>query len=261
MRRPIIAANWKLHMLRDEAHRFVRTLRDRLDAGRSGTEHGVEVVIAPPFTALDVVREAAAGSAIALAAQDVCAESSGAFTGEVSAPMLADAGCRYCIVGHSERRTLYGETSEQVSRKAAALLAAGIRPIVCVGESLDEREAGETESVLRRQLAESLADVSPARAADCVLAYEPIWAIGTGRTATPEQAQAAHRFIRERLAEQLGDASDSVRIQYGGSVKPDNVAAIMAGPDIDGALVGGASLDPDSFAKIVSYDSRESVPS
>jgi triosephosphate isomerase len=214
----------------------------------------VEIVLAPPFTALAATHDALAGSAIALCAQDVCAESHGAFTGEVSAAMLADAGCLYCIVGHSERRSLYRETSEEVSRKARALLDAGLRPIVCVGETLAQREAGETEAVLARQVDASLADVDPAHAGDLVLAYEPVWAIGTGETATPEQAQAAHAFIRNRLADRFGAAAATVRIQYGGSVKPDNASAIMAEPDIDGALVGGASLEPESFARIVAYD-------
>jgi len=251
MRKPIVAANWKLNKLQDEARGFVRVLLGKLGEAAGGD---VEVVIAPPFTALAATRAALADSPVALAAQDVCAEASGAFTGEVSAAMLADAGCRYCIVGHSERRTLYGETSEQVACKAAALLAAGLRPIVCVGEQLEQREAGRTEAVLAEQLDGSLTGIDAPRAQEIVLAYEPVWAIGTGRTATPEQAQAAHRFIRERLGERFGARAESIRIQYGGSVKPDNVKAIMAEPDIDGALVGGASLDAESFARIVAFD-------
>jgi triosephosphate isomerase len=259
MRRPIVAANWKLNMLREEARRFVAALRERLDA--CADEPTPEVVIAPPFTALAAVEDAIAGSVIALAAQDVSPEDSGAFTGEVSAPMLADAGCRYGVVGHSERRALYGETSQIVSETASALLRAGLRPILCIGETLSQREAGETESVLAEQLEGSLARIEPDQATKLVLAYEPVWAIGTGVTATPEQAQAAHRFVRERLAERFGPHAEAIRIQYGGSVKPDNVARIMAEPDIDGALVGGASLDPTSFAQIVTFDRPENAPS
>ena len=168
--------------------------------------------------------------------------------------MLVDLGCRYTIVGHSERRALYGETSDLVARKAVALLSADIRPIVCVGETLDEREASRVEEIIGSQLEGSLAGVDASRAQDVVVAYEPVWAIGTGRTATPELAQEVHGFIRARLCEQFGDAGNEIRIQYGGSVKPDNVAELMAQPDIDGGLVGGASLEPASFASIVNFD-------
>lgn len=258
MRRPIIAANWKLHKLQAEARDFVRELVARLAAGRA---ESTDVVIAPTFTALAAAREALAETPIALAAQDVCAESAGAFTGEVSAEMLRDAGCRYCVVGHSERRELFGETDESVARKAVALLAAGIRPIVCIGETLAQRESGETDRILTRQLEAGLSGVEAGKSAELVIAYEPIWAIGTGMTATPEQAQQTHRSIREKLALRFGAGAGSIRIQYGGSVKPGNVAQLMAQPDIDGALVGGASLDPGSFAAIVSYDRREEDPS
>lgn len=262
MRRPIIAANWKLHMLQAEARTFVRDLRARLEADRRGRDGtAAEAAIAPPFTALAAVRDALMGSDIALAAQDVCAEASGAFTGEISAPMLADAGCAYCVVGHSERRALFGETSEIVSQKVTALLRSGIRPIVCIGETLAQREARRTEAVLAEQLSGSLAGIDASDAGSLVLAYEPIWAIGTGVTATPDQAQAVHGFIREHLARDFPLAAESIRIQYGGSVKPDNVAAILAKPDIDGALVGGASLDPERFARIVTFDRPENVPS
>ena len=250
MRRPIVVANWKLHMLRSEAREFVRALRDRLAALGVQTGRAADIVIAPPFTALAAVQEARSGSGLGLAAQDVCAERSGAFTGEVSAAMLADAGCEYCLVGHSERRTLFGETSRDVAGKARALLDNGVRPIVCVGESPAERDAGATEAVLARQLEEGLAAVAKADLAALVLAYEPLWAIGTGVTATPAHAQAAQRFIRERLARRFGSAAEAVRIQYGGSVKPENAASLLAEPDVDGLLVGGASLDPDSFARI-----------
>jgi len=248
-RRPIVAANWKMNLTPSEAARYVETFVARLEDGPAA--EAVEVVLAPAMAALDRVAQAAEGTRIALAAQNVSPEPSGAFTGEVSAAMLADLGCRYGIVGHSERRALFGEASELVSRKAAALLGAGIRPIVCVGETLAEREAGRTDAVVGEQLDASLADVPPDRAGDVVLAYEPVWAIGTGETATPELAQTVHQLVRERLRAHFGDAGDGVRIQYGGSVKPENTALLMAERDIDGALVGGASLDPESFASIV----------
>jgi len=252
MRRPIIAANWKMHKTRGEARAFVDALLALVPAQRD-----CDVLIAPPLTALADVSGALQGrDDIGLAAQNVSAEAEGAFTGEISAAMLADAGCSHGIVGHSERRSLYGETSEWVSLKARALLAAGIVPIVCVGESLEQREAGRTNEVVADQLAGSLGEVAPAQARALVVAYEPVWAIGTGRTATPEMAQSVHAFMREQLRDLFGGAADAIRIQYGGSVKPDNVAAIMAEPDIDGALVGGASLDPESFSKIVSETTR-----
>jgi triosephosphate isomerase len=254
LRRPILAANWKMHKDVGEARAFVEAFLPRV-AG----VHAVEVVIAPPFTALDAVHRALAGSPVALAAQNVHPEEKGAFTGEVSAGMLRDLGCAYTIVGHSERRSLFGESSALVARKAAALFARGILPIVCVGETLEEREARRTFEVIGRQLEESLAQVPDARAAEVVIAYEPVWAIGTGRTATPEIAQEAHAFVRERLAARFGPAAaQQIRIQYGGSVKPDNVYALMAQQDIDGALVGGASLEPESFARIVQFEKEES---
>jgi triosephosphate isomerase len=218
---------------------------------------GVEMVIAPPFTALDRIGEALAGSPVKLAAQDVHAELFGAFTGEVSATMLEDLGCSYTIVGHSERRTLCGETDGEIAGKAATLLRHGIRPIVCVGESLMEREEGRAFVRIGEQLEKSVPSVSAEKASELVVAYEPIWAIGTGRTASPEDAQEMHAFIRECLAKRFGDAAHNIRIQYGGSVKPDNVYALMAQPDVDGALVGGASLEPGSFAKIVRFGPSE----
>jgi triosephosphate isomerase len=252
MRRPILAANWKMHKTAGEAVDFVDRFLPRVAAAAE-----VEVVIAPPFTALDRVGRRLAGSSVALAAQNVSAEAEGAFTGEVSPRMLADLGCRYAIVGHSERRLLFGETDACVARKAAALLAFGIRPIVCVGETLEQREAGRTFAVLAAQVDASLARVPRERVEEMVLAYEPVWAIGTGRTATPEIAQEAHAFLRGRLAARFGGAADRVRIQYGGSVKPENVYSLMAQPDIDGALVGGASLDPEAFARIVCFRGLE----
>jgi triosephosphate isomerase len=244
-RRPLIAANWKMHKTIAEAEAFARELLPRV-AGASA-----EVAVAPSFVALAALGRALAGSPVALAAQNVNPNEQGAFTGEVSPGMLAEAGCRYAIVGHSERRALYGETSELVAAKAAALLAREIRPIVCVGESLAEREAGQTLAVVGGQLRESLARVPASRAAQLVVAYEPVWAIGTGRTATPETAQQVHAALRAELVARFGDDGHAIRIQYGGSVKPENTAELMAQPDIDGALVGGASLDAKSFAAIV----------
>ena len=254
MRRPILAANWKMYKTAKEAADFAEAFAPLVrDAD------GVDIVIAPPFTALDRVARLLEGSNVALAAQNVNPEPEGAFTGEISPGMLADLGCRYAVVGHSERRTLYAETDAFVARKARALLDSGIRPIVCVGESLEQREASHTFDVVGGQLEQSLAEIPAAEAPEVVVAYEPIWAIGTGRTATPELAQEVHGFIRERLARQFGaPAADAMRIQYGGSVKPDNVDGLMARADIDGALVGGASLQPESFARIVHFEAQGS---
>jgi triosephosphate isomerase (TIM) len=238
-----------MHMTANEAEAFLARLLPQV----KGAE-GVEVVVAPPFTALERAARVLEGSAVALAAQNVNPEEQGAFTGEVAPGMLADLGCRYGIVGHSERRALYGESDELVAAKAAALLRHGIRPIVCVGESLEQREGGQTFAVVGVQVQESLARIPGGRAQEVVVAYEPVWAIGTGRTATPEMAQQVHAMIRERLRDQFGAASEEIRIQYGGSVKPDNAAELMAQPDVDGALVGGASLDAEGFARIVHYD-------
>jgi triosephosphate isomerase len=251
MRRPIFAANWKMQKTVGEALDFVERF---LPLARAAT--GVDVILAPPFTALDAVARRLAGSPVLLASQNVHAEEKGAFTGEISAGMLAEVGCGYAIIGHSERRTLFGETDADVARKAQALLAREIRPILCIGETLAQREAGQTFPVLERQLAGSLALVPAARAEEVVIAYEPIWAIGTGRTATPEIAQEAHAFVRGCLVKQFGGLSKSMRIQYGGSVKPDNVVALMGMPDVDGALVGGASLDPKSFFAIIQGSAR-----
>jgi triosephosphate isomerase len=213
----------------------------------------VEVVVCPAFTALRSVQTTLEGDRIpiGLGAQNCHFEAQGAFTGEVSAPMLAKLHVQYVIVGHSERRELFGETDELVAKKLRAVQAAGLRPILCVGELLAEREAGRTFDVLARQLAGSLAGADSAKATEVVVAYEPVWAIGTGRTATPELAQEAHAFVRARLADRFGADAGRIRIQYGGSVKPDNAAELLAQPDIDGALVGGASLDPESFSAII----------
>ena len=252
MRRPILAANWKMHKTVSEAVAFADALLPRI----AGVK-GVDVVLAPSFTALGPVADRLAGTPIAVAAQDVHAEAEGAFTGEVSAAQLADVGCRYAIVGHSERRALFGETDEQVARKAAALAAAGVAPIVCVGETLEEHETGRTAAIVGAQLEGSVADLPREAAERLVVAYEPVWAIGTGRTATAETAQDVHAFIRERLRDRFGGAATGIRIQYGGSVRLDNVYALMAQPDIDGALVGGASLDAEDFARIVHFEGQE----
>jgi triosephosphate isomerase len=243
-RTPYIAANWKMHKTVAEAGEFVDALLPRIAA----TQH--DVVICPPCTALSAVVERRYGTAVKVAAQNMHEEASGAFTGEVSAPMLVELDVEAVVLGHSERRQYFGETDEALARKVPAALAAGLEPILCVGESEEARDGGQTEGVLERQLQADLAAVEDARIAEVVVAYEPIWAIGTGRTATPEQAQAACSFIRDVLRER-GAAADAVRILYGGSVKPANAAELLAQDDIDGALVGGASLDPDEFASIV----------
>jgi triosephosphate isomerase len=242
---PLLAANWKMHKTVAEAQAFVADFLPRVAGLRD-----VEIVLAPPATALHALARSLAGSGVALAAQNVSPEPAGAFTGEISAAMLAEVGCSWTLVGHSERRSLFGEDDALVARKARALLSAGVRPIVCLGETLEQREAGRTLAVCRAQLEGSLAGLSPEDAARIALAYEPVWAIGTGRTATPEIAQEVHAFIRGWLLGRFGAAGQGVRIQYGGSVKPDNAAALLAQPDIDGGLVGGASLDPAGFASI-----------
>jgi triosephosphate isomerase len=249
MRVPIIAANWKMYKQVGEALRFVEKLAVMIQ-----DLEGVEVVLAPPFTALESLKEAVASTPIELAAQNVHPEPEGAFTGEISVSMLADVGCRYVIVGHSERRHIFGETNDLVARKVAAVLGAELRPILCVGETLEEREAGRTLEVLEEQLSTALHGVTDAQVAELVIAYEPVWAIGTGRTATPELAQEAHAFVRERLRNGFGGTADRIRIQYGGSVKPSNAYGLMAQADVDGALVGGASLDPESFYAIIQFD-------
>jgi len=251
MRRRLLAANWKMHKTVGEAVAFAEAFLPRV---ADLEEH--EIAIAPPFTALAALGRELEGSRVRLAAQNVHDQPSGAFTGEIAPAMLAELGCAYAIVGHSERRQLFGESSEFVARKAAALFAHGIRPIVCVGETLEEREAGRTFAVLEAQLSVSLDRLEGDQVADAVIAYEPVWAIGTGRTATPAMAQEVHAMIRGGLRRNFGAAAERVRIQYGGSVKPDNAAELMAQPDVDGALVGGASLDPDSFARIVQGGTR-----
>jgi triosephosphate isomerase len=247
LRTPIIAGNWKMYKTVPEAVSLARGIRNRLTEPPK-----VEVVLCPPFTALGAVRETIKGSPIALGAQDVYWEVSGAFTGEISAEMLLDIGCGYAIIGHSERRQFFGETDQTVRRKVKAALVAGLVPIVCVGEKLEERETGQTEEVVERQVRGALDGLGSSEGQRVVVAYEPVWAIGTGKTATPSQAEETHVFIRRILSSLFGPSvADTIRIQYGGSVKPENVVSLMGQADIDGALVGGASLDVESFVKIV----------
>ncbi len=248
MRKKIIAANWKMNMIVGETERFFEIFLREV-----GEEKRTDIVIVPPFTALakagDILRTV---QNVKLGAQNMSSEKSGAFTGEISAAMLRELFVRYVVLGHSERRALFGETDEMVNKKTHAAHAATLRPIVCVGETLAERDGNQVEVVLDKQVRGSLAGLSADQLEETVIAYEPVWAIGTGRTATPQQAQDAHAFIRSKLAE-ISDAATAakVRIQYGGSVKPANTAELMSQPDIDGALVGGASLDPRGFAEIV----------
>jgi triosephosphate isomerase (TIM) len=243
-RTPYIAANWKMHKTVAEAAHFVDVLLPRIAATQS------DVVLCPPFTALAEVVERRRGTAVKVAAQNMHEEASGAFTGEVSAAMLVELDVEAVILGHSERRQHFGETDEALARKVPAALAAGLEPILCVGESEQARDGGETKAVLERQLQADLAGVESVDLARVVIAYEPIWAIGTGRTATPEQAEEAVAFIRDVIRGR-GAAADQARILYGGSVKPENAAELLGRDEIDGALVGGASLDPDDFAAIV----------
>jgi triosephosphate isomerase len=249
LRRALIIGNWKMHKTVAQAVEFAREL-----AGGFTAKADREVAIAPPFTALQALQAVLKDTPIALCAQDVHWEQEGAFTGEVSAPMLLDAGCRYVLIGHSERRRWFGESNEDVSRKAKAALRAGLFPVVCVGETQEEREADQTFSVIRRQLKEGLNNISADDIRRTIVAYEPVWAIGTGKTATPEQAEEIHDFIRQFLARIHGtDIAAGICILYGGSVNPDNAVSLMAQMDIDGLLVGGASLDAVSFRKIIHY--------
>jgi triosephosphate isomerase len=249
MRTPVIAGNWKLFKTIADATGMVNELKP-LVAGTTD----VEIVVAPVFTALNRVAEALSGSNVRLAAQDCYWEEEGAYTGEVSPKLLADAGCSHVIIGHSERRQYFGETDETVNKKAKAVISAGLTAIVCVGETLAERESGRTFAVIESQVKGGLAAFSAGLLAKTIIAYEPVWAIGTGKTASDAQAQEVHAFIRSLLAALFGqEVADAMRILYGGSVKPDNVKGLMSQPDIDGALVGGASLKADSFAAIVNF--------
>ena len=250
MRKPVIAGNWKMYKLLGEAVDTALALKPLV----ANANH-CEVVIAPVFTALKTVADRLEGSNIRVAAQDCATQNDfGAHTGEIAPAMLKDVGCRYVIIGHSERRQFYGETDESVNKKTKAALAASLTAIVCVGEMLAEREAGQAESVVKRQLVSGLDGLTVADMERIIIAYEPVWAIGTGKTATPEQAQEMHAHIRQTVAETNGsETAELMRVLYGGSVKPDNIATLMSQPDVDGALVGGASLEGESFAQIVNY--------
>ncbi|MHB8540774.1 MAG: triose-phosphate isomerase [Candidatus Acidiferrales bacterium] len=249
MRRPVIAGNWKMYKTQTETRAFFAAFKPLVAASRR-----CDIIVAPPFTAIGAAVEAARGTTIAIAAQDAHWEPQGAFTGEISMPMLVDAGCRGVIVGHCERRRYFGETDATVNRKLKAALAARLQPIVCVGEDKSERDAGDTEQVLQRQFEGAMATLTGQDFSRILIAYEPVWAIGTGNNATPELAAGAHRYLRQLAAERFSNQlAAEVRILYGGSVKPENISSFMAQPEIDGALVGGASLDAQSFSAIVNF--------
>lgn len=241
-----IAGNWKMHKSAGEAVELVNSIKDGVK-----DVDAVDIVVCPPFTALPMVAEAARGSNVKVGAQNVHWEENGAFTGEIAPSMLCDLGVSYAIIGHSERRQLFGETDEGVNKRLQSALKAGLTPIVCVGETLEQREKGEAEKVIEQQVTRSLADLTPADMDKTILAYEPVWAIGTGKTATPEQAQDIHRFVRQLLEKQFGKTAKNVVIQYGGSVKPENARELLGQEDIDGALIGGASLKAEAFTDIV----------
>ncbi len=246
MRQPIIAGNWKMHKTATEAEALVRALRPLVSEAKA------EIVLCPPFTALERVRDLLPGTNMILGAQNVYWETQGAFTAEIAPGMLRDLSVTYVIVGHSERRQFFGEQDETVGKRAVAALGAGLRPIICVGESLEQRESRKTNEVVLRQLGAALTDIPTSSTGSIVVAYEPVWAIGTGKVATPAQAQEVHAVLRGFLAERYGDTTaQNIRIQYGGSVKPENAAELLSQTDIDGALVGGASLKAESFAGIV----------
>src|SRR5262245_11381238 len=249
MRRPIIAGNWKMYKTVGETRDFFRGLLPDV----RNVDH-CDIVVAPPFTALSAAVEEVRGKRVAISAQDVYWKEVGAFTGEVSVKMVFDVGCTYTIIGHSEGRQFFGETDETVEKKVPAAISAGLKAIVCVGETLAERDANQASQVVRRQVSNGIGRLTPQDLSRIIVAYEPVWAIGTGRTATPEVAAEMHAEIRKILADIYGAAAaDAIRILYGGSVKPDNISALMKKEDIDGALVGGASLDPAAFAAIVKY--------
>lgn len=250
-RTPVLAGNWKMYKTMAETVVYLNEFKILTQYAE-----GCEIVIAPPFPALAAAAEAVQGSRVRIAAQNLHWEKEGAFTGEVSAPMLRAAGCSDVIIGHSERRQYFGETDETVNRRVRAALEGGLRPIVCVGETLAEREAGQTTDVLLRQVDGALASLTPESASPIIVAYEPVWAIGTGRTATPEIAEEAHQTLRDRVRKNLGaETAERLRILYGGSVKPANIQGLMACPNIDGGLVGGASLEPALMAAIIHYQS------
>jgi triosephosphate isomerase len=248
-RRPLFAGNWKMYKTpqeaADTAKQLVEQVREVAD---------VDIMIAPPFTALESVSRVIKNSPVALGAQNLYWEDEGAYTGEISAPMLKSAGCQYAIIGHSERRQYFGETDKTVNQKIQAAIQIGLKPVFCIGETEQEREAEQTLSVLDKQVRKGLERLLPEQLDTLIIAYEPVWAIGTGKTATEDQAQEVHQFIRSLIEKSFGnDLSKSIRILYGGSVKPDNILNLMAMPDIDGALVGGASLSADSFSRIIKF--------
>jgi triosephosphate isomerase len=250
MREPIIAGNWKMNNNIEESEKLIIDLKALVK-----DVEGVEIVVAPPFTVLSIISSLLIGTNMKLAAQNMHFASSGAFTGEISSSMLSDAGCEYVILGHSERRSYFAETNDTVNKKIKAAFDNGLIPIVCVGESLAQREDEKTFEVIEVQLKEGLSNIPESCASGLVIAYEPLWAIGTGKTATKEQAQQVHAFIRKKLSTLFTeDIADSIRILYGGSVKPENVDALMSQSDIDGALVGGAALKAESFARIIKFE-------
>ena len=245
-RTPLVAGNWKMHKTVEEAETFVAGLLPRVSSA-----DGVDVALCVPYTALAAVVDSTRGSRVEVLAQNMHESPHGAYTGEVSAPMLAEVGVHGVVLGHSERRQLFGETDRALAKKVPTALDAGLKPILCVGETGEEREAGDTERKLRHQVQEGLGEVDDARLAEVVIAYEPIWAIGTGKVATPEQAQEAVSFVRALVGDRSREAAEAVRVLYGGSVSPENAAELLALPDVDGALVGGASLEPELLAAIV----------
>jgi triosephosphate isomerase len=250
MRKPVIAGNWKLYKTNKEAAELITSLIPKVKKNRD-----VDIVVAPVFTALTSVKQAIAGSNIMLAGQDCYWEEEGAFTGEVSPKLLLDAGCSHVIIGHSERRQYFGETDETVNKKTKAALTTGLTVLFCIGETLDQREAGKTFDVLNKQVTGGLSGITMEQLNNIIIAYEPVWAIGTGKTATDEQAQEAHAFIRSLVTGLYNQsAGNQIRILYGGSVKPDNIKGLMMQPDIDGALVGGASLKAESFSALVNFE-------
>ncbi|MEW6073352.1 MAG: triose-phosphate isomerase [Planctomycetota bacterium] len=252
MRRPYLAGNWKMNLDRRSARELAGLIREHV-----GDRTDVEVAVLPPFVYLAEIARSLAGSPVRVGAQNMCDEPAGAFTGEVSAAMLVDVGCDLVVLGHSERRHIYGETDELVNAKVHAALASDLDVILCVGETIEEREKGSTEEVVRTQLTQGLAGVAPSLMTRVTLAYEPVWAIGTGRTATPAQAGEVHQYLRGLLHGLYDEkVAEATRIQYGGSVKPDNIARLMAEPDVDGALVGGASLKPELFLPIIDFDRK-----
>jgi triosephosphate isomerase (TIM) len=264
-RLPLIVGNWKMHQLPSQSEAYASSLRIALESNREALGLQVEVALAPPYSGLDALGRALSGSGVALAAQNVHGELAGAFTGEVSVSMLEDLGCQYALIGHSERRQIFRETNAEVAAKAARLLVSGVDPILCLGETLEERERDATLDIVGSQLTAVL-DLADESYGDglrrrLVVAYEPVWAIGTGRTATPEIAQRVHASIRETLIERLGESGRQTRILYGGSVKPSNTRELLAQPDVDGALVGGASLEPETFAEIVLSALPSALPS